>query len=263
MNPDTFHTPPAYFIRDGESFTATGLARSPWTSNALAGGPVSALLAAIFDAEVIDPDFNIARYSVDILGLVPNQTLLPRITALRQGRQMQLYLAELLAGGRSVARAHILLVRVVETPTIAPPMPYPLPDTLIEGPYLVGATMAGAIRCKAVLGGVLEPGRGIVWLAMDGEIIAGTPPSPFVKAALFADFGGGVGSAVQPENWSYANLDITLQFLRMPHGEWQLIDAETTSTGNGHATATNVFADAEGIYARGFQTLFIEPTFRR
>ena len=38
-----------------------------------------------------------------------------------------------------------------------------------------------------------------------------------------------------------------------------LLDAETHMAGNGHCTARNVFADQQGVYARGFQTIFVAP----
>lgn len=78
---------------------------------------------------------------------------------------------------------------------------------------------------------------------MNGEVIAGRKASNFVKACLFADFGNGFGAVTDAAEWSFANLDITIQFLRMPVGEWFLLDAETHMAGNGHGTARNVFAD--------------------
>jgi hypothetical protein len=29
--------------------------------------------------------------------------------------------------------------------------------------------------------------------------------------------------------------------------------------GNGHGTARNIFADEQGLFARGFQTIFVAP----
>lgn len=253
---------PHYFTRSEGGFVASGLARSPWSRGTLAGGPVSSLLAAIADESGFDPRFNVARLTVEIFGTVPDEPLTPRVICLGEGRQMQLHRIELSTATRVAAQAHVLLVRDAETPAFAPPCDYPHPDALEDCGFMVGASMAGAIRSRGVVGGVRQPGRGIVWLACDGEIIAGSKPSPFVKAALFADFGNGVGSATTGDDWSFANLDITLQFLRMPIGEWLLIDAETHMAGNGHGTASNIFADVQGVYARGFQTVFVAPSTR-
>jgi acyl-CoA thioesterase len=122
--------------------------------------------------------------------------------------------------------------------------------------------MAGAIRTKGVVGQVRQPGRGVVWLSMNGEIVKGSTASPFVKACLFSDFGNGIGSATFHNEWSFANLDITIQFFRMPRGEWLLIDAHTEGDGNGHALAQSIFADRDGVYAKGTQTIFVAPSQR-
>jgi acyl-CoA thioesterase len=178
---------------------------------------------------------------------------------LRDGRQTKLHRVLLLADERPVAQAHVLRVRRLATPVVAAPHDYPAPDGVPETSGPRAARMAGAIRHRMVSGQVGEPGRAVAWLAMHGEIIAGERPANFVKAALFADFGNGFGNATPAAQWSYANLDITLQFLRMPVGEWFLIDAETHMAGNGHGTARNQFADERGVYARGFQTIFVAP----
>jgi hypothetical protein len=258
-NPDEHPWPPFYYEREGQIFLPSGLSRSPWDGRAIAGGPVSALLASGAENLELDAVFEIARFQVDIFGKVPHQPLTMAVDVLREGRQTKLHRITLLADGRPVGQAHVLRVRRLETPTFPVPHDYPDPNTILmaEGPR--SARMAGAIRLKRVLGGPGEPGRGVSWLAMDGEVIRGEVASNFVKACLFADFGNGFGAATDAAEWSFANLDITIQFLRMPVGDWFLLDAETHMAGNGHGTARNVFADKLGVYARGFQTIFVAP----
>lgn len=256
---ETHPWPPFYYERVGELNLPSGLSRSPWDGRAIAGGPVSALLASGAEDDALDSDFEIARFQVDIFGKVPHQPLTMVTDVLRDGRQTKLHRVTLLADDRPVAQAHVLRVRRLDTPVFPVPHDYPDPDTVAEGEGPKSARMAGAIRLRRVLGGPGEPGRGISWLAMDGEVIRGTTPSNFVKACLFADFGNGFGAATDAAEWSFANLDITIQFLRMPVGDWFLLDADTHMAGNGHGTARNVFADAQGVYARGFQTIFVAP----
>lgn len=257
--PADHHIPPCYYLRDGDVFIPTALARSPWDPKAIAGGPVSALLASGAEDAALDAELEIARFQVDIFGKVPHQPLTLHSDVLRDGRQTKLHRITMLADGKPVAQAHILRVRRMETPVFPVPHDYPGPDTVPveEGPR--GMRMGGAINLRRVLGGPGQPGRGVSWLAMEGEVIGGQTPSNFVKACLFADFGNGFGNATDAGEWSYANLDITIQFLRMPVGEWFLLDAETHMAGNGHGTARNVFADEQGVYARGFQTIFVAP----
>jgi hypothetical protein len=256
---EEFSGPPAYFHRQDGGFLPTRFARNPWFEGAIAGGPLAALFGVVIEEAGFDPSLHIARISIDILGKVPSVLLHARVVAVREGRQMQLHKIEMLYGEKIVAQAHVLRVRHLETPIFPAPFDFPDPDTLDEGVHLVGASMAGAIRTKAVRGGVREPGPGTLWLAMDGEVIAGEAPSPFLKACLFSDFGNGVGSATDARDFSYANLDISVQFLRMPVGEWFLLDSHTVAGGIGHGLARNTLGDRRGVFAIGTQTVFMDP----
>lgn len=251
--------PPRYFEAEGGGLAPTSLSRSPWDPRAIAGGPVSSLLASCAEDHELDEHFEIARFQVDIFGKVPLQRLTHQIDILRNGRQTKLHRVTLLANEVPVAQAHVLRVRRYETPKFEVPHEYPQPEEIPvqEGPR--NARMAGAVTLRQVVGGPGIPGRGVAWLAMEGQIIGGRKPSNFVKACLFADFGNGFGNATEAGEWSFANLDITIQFLRMPLGDWFLLDAETHMAGNGHGTARNIFADIQGVYARGFQTIFVAP----
>ncbi len=251
--------PPRYYEQDGAVFAPTRLACSPWDPRAIAGGPVSALLASGSEDPALDGDFEIARFQVDIFGKVPHQPLTLDNAVLRDGRQTKLHRLTMLADGKPVAQAHVLRVRRLETPVFDVPHDYPSPHAIVAEDSPRGMRMGGAVSLRRVIGGPGIPGRGVSWLAMEGEVIGGRAPSNFVKACLFADFGNGFGNATDAGEWSYANLDITIQFLRMPVGDWFLLDAETHMAGNGHGTARNVFADEQGVYARGFQTIFVAP----
>jgi Thioesterase-like superfamily len=252
-------SPPAYFCRSQDGFMPTKLARNPWFDGAIAGGPTAALFGVLIEEAGLDPSLAIARISIDILGKVPSALLRGRVIPVREGRQMQLHRIELLHDEKLVAQAHLLRVRHLETPVFAAPFDFPDPDSLEESQYLVGASMGGAIRTKAIRGGVQKAGPGTLWLAMDGEVIAGEAPSPFLKACLFSDFGNGVGSATHAHDFSFANLDINVQFLRMPKGEWFLLDAHTVAGGLGHGLARNTLGDRDGVFAIGTQTIFMDP----
>ncbi|MCW1383663.1 thioesterase family protein [Novosphingobium sp. KCTC 2891] len=251
--------PACYFEAMEDGFVPTRFAHSPWDPRAIAGGPVSALLASAAEDPDLDEALEVARFQVDIFGKVPHQPLTVARETLRDGRQTKLHRLTLQADGRPVAQAHILRVRRLETPAFPVPAAYPHPDATPQTDTPRGLRMRGGIVLREVAGGPGRPGRGVAWLAMNAQVIAGRTPSNFVKACLFADFGNGFGSATDAAEWSFANLDITLQFLRAPRGDWFLIDAETHMAGNGHGTAHSIFSDVDGVYARGMQTVFVAP----
>jgi hypothetical protein len=251
---------PCFFVRSEDGFVPDELGRSPWNPDAaLSGVATAGLLASVLEDAYPTEGMNVARLTVDILGLVPRRLLTVRASVLRQGRQIQLLAAELIVEAQCVARASLLRIRAAETEVSEEPSPYPRPEDVPDGKFLRSET-SSYVRTKPIRGNMRERGRGIFWAAYDAEMIAGTPMSPSVRAAMFADLGSGCGSPFSPSEWSYANVDISLHFKRLPRGEWLLLDALSESAGNGLAVCNSVFADPDGIYAWGHQTLFIGPS---
>jgi hypothetical protein len=152
-----------------------------------------------------------------------------------------------------------LRVRLAQTPAVVPPMSFPAPEAVALAPGRTDRPLLRHVRARPIAGEFHQPGPGTLWAAFDIQIVAGSPLSPLARAAVLADFGSGVGSALPRETWNFANMDIAIHFLRMPRGEWVLVDSATESAGNGFAAVRCIFADRDGVYGRGFQTLFVSP----
>ena len=174
-------------------------------------------------------------------------------------RSMQVVCAELLAGTRVVARATALRVRQSPTPAAPPTLQFPAPDDVPLLAFTSDRPMLNHTRARPIQGMMHQPGPGTMWAAFDIEIVSGTMLSPLARAAILGDFGSGVGSVLSRSKWNFANIDISIHFLRLPVGEWVLVDAVTETEGNGYAITRCVFADRVGVYGRGFQTLFVAP----
>lgn len=251
---------PAFFDQDGEHYIPRREAANPWFENAVAGGPLTGLFGHIAEMGNLIPDgFSIARMTIDILGIVPSAPLRAEVDPVRNGRQMQLNRITLTHDNRPVAQALILAARTLETPARHLPVDHPAAEDVPQAPFLANGVLRPIVRTRPVLGGVTQPGRGVVWLALDADIVSGVPASTSAKSCVFADFGNGVGSATHAHEWSFANLDVGIQFLREPHGEWILLDADTLAGGNGHALARAIMADSNGIFAIATQTVFVAP----
>src|SRR3546814_13342962 len=80
---------PHYFVRDGEAFVPSGLARNPWFANAVAGGPIAALIGQLIEEARFDAGLEICRLTLDILGVVPHAPLTARFVPGRACRQAQ------------------------------------------------------------------------------------------------------------------------------------------------------------------------------
>lgn len=249
---------PVFFVRDDKGYQPTGMARSPWSKDAINGVAIGGLLAHLIEGELARSGKHVSRLVVDILGEVPMIGIETRTRMVRDGKRIALIEAELAVGGRVGARATALCVSTRETMPVVEPNPFPRWDKVEPGEFFQKDFFGNAPEVRPVRGQVMTPGPGTVWINYHVDLIAGIPLSPLVRATMLADFGVGVGSALPRKNWTFANLDIGINFLRMPVGEWQMIDSTTESAGNGHALARNLFADEEGIYARGQQVLFVD-----
>jgi hypothetical protein len=111
-------------------------------------------------------------------------------------------------------------------------------------------------------GGLEQLGPGVVWARFDGDIVAGTPISPFVQFAMASDFGSGVSANIPWREWTFANVDISLHLLRKPRGPWARVQARTRSAGNGIAIVDTLLADLEGPVGHAHQTLFVTKSGR-
>lgn len=253
---------PAFFERDGDSYQPTGMTRSPWSASAINGAAIGGLLGHLIDEAVAGSGKHVARFTVDILGEVPHGRIESRTRWLREGRRIAMVETELLAGDRVGARATALCVATRDTMPVVEPNPFPRFDTLEPGEFFMPGFFGGVPDVRPVRGKVMETGPGTVWLKFNVDLIAGEDMPPLARAAIIADFGVGVGNVLPRKDWTFPNLDIGIHFLRMPVGEWLMMDSITETAGNGHALARSMFADEEGIYARGQQILFVDKARR-
>ncbi|MET0362834.1 MAG: thioesterase family protein [Sphingobium sp.] len=252
---------PCFFTRAGSGLTSTDLPVSPWNPAALNGVAVGGLLATLIE-ELAPPSalpVHWVRLHIDLLGAVPAGFLEPRYTLVRGGRQMQLHQVELIADGRTVARAQGLRVRDGDTPGFEFPIGYDLPDAYPPAPPQTLGVLRHTDQ-RVVAGRNRQDGPGVLWINFGAQVIGGTPLSPLTRTAMAADFGGGTGNMLGADPYSSPNLDISLFLMREPVGEWVLTEAITESAGNGTGITSSRLADVRGTFARTHQSIFVERT---
>lgn len=244
----------AYFHRDGAAFVPTGQGASPWSARAQGGVPLAGLTAHVLGAVAAPAPMQLARLTIDILGAVPMAPLTPSVEIVREGRRVQLVDIRLAADGRTRLRASALRVRIGESPAQALPLPHPLPEASPRAPRRTDwgemVDLAGAIG---------TPGPAAMWVRFHNPVVAGESLTPLERVAMLADWGGGLSSLVPFSRWSFANLDISLNLLRQPEGDWMLIDAASDSAGGGLAVARSRLGDRTGMFGAVHQTIFVDP----
>ena len=128
----TRQLPPAYFLRDGDTFVPTSMAQGPWGSS-ISGNFVGGLLGHAIESAVSDPDLQPARLTVDLLRPAAMEPVRVRTSVVREGRRLTLVDAEVVQADKVVSRASAVLLRrgeqppgtVWTTPVAMPPLPPP------------------------------------------------------------------------------------------------------------------------------------------
>jgi len=262
------------FHCDGDVFTPTPLAGSPWNPGMLHGGAPAGLLAHYLENGVGNASLQPARLSIDLIRPVPNAPLQVVTRRIREGKRIVLEEGRLEAGGKTIAIATALFVQAesIEVPVTAPrrsPLE-PLPDQLQSVSFRDvlfknSPDMPPGLHTTVILKPIshmTESGQGKAWLSLPVPVIDGQINSPFMLAALMSDFCNGVGQLKLAENLGMINADIHLQLFRAPVGDWIGIDAQTLVQANGLGMVTAELHDVLGLIGQVNQTVMPMPEFK-
>ena len=252
------------YHREGDLFVPTGHAIGPWDRGQQHGGPPAALAARALEA--LAPDMQLARLTVEFLGVVPLEPLQVHAEISRAGRRMQLAWAMIsLENGRGVARASAVLLHRqrhdgVPEGTAGPPLerqPHEGRVSHFEGEDIEAFHRTG--MDMRWVEGDWSRGPGTVWFRLARPLVDDEEPSPAMRAVAAADFGNGVSQVLPFDEWLFINTDLTVQLHRPPNGEWVALDARTVVEPNGVGLALSTLHDVDGPVGTGQQTLYVAP----
>lgn len=233
-------------------------AGGPWDKALQHGAGPAALIAWAAERIESGAPMRIARLTLDLLRPVPVAPLHLHSVLLRQGRQIQLVQITLLTEGVEVVRASVLRVRCERSPESgAAPLDVPGPDASRElsADQRIHCPFLDGVAARLAQG--QRPGPAAMWFRSLRPIVDGTETSPAMRAAMAADFCNGVSSPLDIRQWSFVNADLSLNLVRLPIGEWILVNAETWIGPRG-AIATARLGDETGYFGRAVQTLLIK-----
>jgi hypothetical protein len=263
--------PASFYESVDERVVATELTRGPWHPDAQHGGPPIAFLGRAFERLPDAEDFQIGRLTFEFLGPVPIGQIETSIWIARPGRRVQLIEGVLQVNQEARIRARGWRLRK-STPAVPP-------EAIIEDPPPPGVETAKGGRFypteddkgffpsgqehgyhtgmdgKFLAGGFLQPGPARAWFRMLHPLVDDEETTPLQRALIVADMGNGVSSALDYQDWTFINVDLTVQLERLPVGEWICVDAVTRPQPDGVGSSDSVLSDDRGRFGRALQTL--------
>lgn len=235
----------SYFVRDGERFVPQPACRGPWDPKSLNGRVIVALCGFQIEDSYDLSDFMPARLTVDMYRLPGFAPIEVQTRVVREGRRIRVIDAEFFSGGQSYARATSQWLRRGQnfsgTVWSPPDWEVPAPESLPAPPNR-GQSSMGMRRITGAIGSVDQKQ---VWLRESRELVAGTPLSPFMRAAIPADLANPYSNSGDA-GLGYINSDVTLYLHRLPRGEWIGMEVVNHRATDGVAIGQVVLYDEDG-----------------
>jgi hypothetical protein len=254
---------PLYRRVDGR-VVPSGHTTGPWDPGSQHAGAPAALLAGAVEAAVPE-GMDVVRLAYEVNRPVPVAPADLRVEVTRPGRRVCGARAELLVAGDVLIALSAVAVRRGDTADAAAdggPPTFPGPLEAPRARWGFGATDGDAfhltgVDVRAVQGRPDAPGPATAWFRLGRPVLDGDGPSPVQRVAAAADFANGLSWVVDPADWLFVNVDLTIHLARPPVGEWVAIDASTTLGPAGAGWAEAAIWDERGRVGRCAQALYV------
>jgi hypothetical protein len=205
----------------------------------------------------------LARVAIDILRPVPVGELTARTRTLRPGKRVALLETVLESAGQPVLYARGWRIATLAGGPVVQKnaMPVALPaiasQARFPGGYVDG--YLSHIEWRLENGNFDVPGACQAWGRPMIPLLPGETMTPMSLTLLIADTGSGISRTLDPREFIFINVDLTVVLQRDPVGEWLRLDAETSMGGTGTGLAETQLSDTRGPVGAAIQTLLVSP----
>lgn len=247
-------------------YQPTEHAQGAWNEHEQHMAPATGLLTAELANYLPQDNMRIARISLDILGLIPFDDFTITTRSIRPGKTIELIEAVMSSRGRDciIARAWRLMTQ--DTSVIAgleDAKALHQPDQLPAWDGMRGWPGKFIESVRLVSEADRRPGKGMVWMTNDMQMVAGEPTSDLVKLLGMVDTANGIvprfGTALSKLQWMFPNTDLQIHMHRLPQGQWLGMQAVQQFGADGIGLTSAVLHDLHGPFGRSEQILTIRP----
>ncbi|HEX4818350.1 MAG TPA: acyl-CoA thioesterase domain-containing protein [Nonomuraea sp.] len=235
----------AFFTRKRDELVPAPHARGPWSPDMLHGRLLGGLAARAIEDAYAEPGLHFARLTVDLFRNSPLLPVTVETALVRDGRRIRVADATVSTEAGVIGRASAVLLRQAEQPGGEPTIATPAWDASPpDGPPPDAQGWQPPFDLWQLTGWG-APGPGRVWLRETHPLVDDEPVTPFVRAALAADFASPLSNS-STDGLRFINADYTLTLARLPEGELVGIESAGHLSAAGVATGHVVLHDVTG-----------------
>ena len=251
--------PDAYYVRrDASRFISTLHAQGAWQPGEQHLAPASGLVLAEVERR-LPSDKLVSRAAFDVLGVIESGEFTIDVHMLRPGRSIELIEASMRHGERTSIRARIWRLAATDTASVQGNewTPLPPPDampafamsSLWNGGYVKSLEARRAVDAR--------PGRARSWIRSHLPLVDAQPDPPTAGFVKLIDTANGLAVREDPGSVFYANVDLTVHFIRQPMSGWVGLDTRVNFGPTGLGETFSVLSDAHGPVGTAAQSLTV------
>jgi hypothetical protein len=234
-----------FFVPGERGLVPCAVAAGPWASDMLHGRLLAGLAAWAIERDHGREGFVPVRLTVDMFRSPPMEPAQVATTLVRAGGRVRAMDAVVRMGGKDVSRASALFLGTGVAPgdgsvPLSPVWDAPPPDQLEPVDEDENFDVVSPLDR-----GFGAPGPRQAWVRDRRPLVAGVELTPFVRAALAADFASPLAN-FGLDGLDYINADLTLHLGRLPEGEWIGVATSHRVAADGVSVAVCTLHDARG-----------------
>lgn len=251
--------PDAFYVRRGESrFISTLHAQGAWQPGEQHLAPASGLVLAEVERR-LPSDKLVSRASFDVLGVILSGEFTIDVHVLRPGRSIELIEASMRHDDRTSIRARIWRLSATDTTRVQGTEWTALPPPDAMRPLALSRVWDGDFieALEARQDGDARAGHGRSWIRTRYPLVDGETDPPVAGFLKLVDTANGLVVRERPGSVFFANVDLTVHFIREPVAGWVGFDTRVNFGPTGLGETSSVLSDAHGPVGTAAQSLTV------
>jgi len=251
--------PGAFYARLGKNrFISTLHAQGAWQPGEQHLAPASGLVLAEVERR-LPSDKLVSRATFDVLGVIHSGEFTIEVEVVRPGKTIELVEASMRHGNVTNIRARIWRLAATDTTRVQGIEWTPMSPPDAMRPFGFSSIWAGGFidSLEARQDMDARPGRGRSWIRTRYPLLEGETDPPVAGFVKLVDTANGLVVREDPGSVFFANVDLTVHFLRQPEAGWVGFDTRVNFGPTGLGETLSILSDIRGPVGTAAQSLTV------